>query len=191
MHKVMAILFLLVLTLAACAQPGTLEAPAVTAPPAESQPPTKTPSEAGGPEKITQLQPTLILTQTPEEIDMAQNPTPGAGLPMPENPFEAKLVLVAKSDLADRLGVTLDEIQLVNFELVTWSDAGLGCPQPGMAYIQIPVDGTLIELSVDGKIYRYHSGGNQEPFLCEQKIVKTKNSPAIDLLATISPDVQE
>jgi len=36
-----------------------------------------------------------------------------------------------------------------------------------MGYLQTPVDGSLIELSVDGTTYRYHSGGARGPFLCE------------------------
>ena len=51
---------------------------------------------------------------------------------------------------------------------MVWPDKGLGCPQHGMEYLQVQVDGTLIELEVGGKRYRYHSGETRPPFLCER-----------------------
>jgi hypothetical protein len=75
-------------------------------------------------------------------------------------------VAVAVSDLETRLGIDETAITLVSFDAVVWPDGGLGCPQPGMAYTQVPVDGALIVLSVEGREFRYHSGGVRDPFLC-------------------------
>ena len=44
-----------------------------------------------------------------------------------------------------------------------------GVPLPDMRYEQVPTDGSLIVLSVDGAAYRYHSGGSRPPFLCTTK----------------------
>lgn len=73
----------------------------------------------------------------------------------------------AREDLAGRLGVPPGEVELVASALVTWPDAALGCPRPGMSYAQVATDGALIELRVTGKVYRYHSGGSTLPFLCQ------------------------
>ncbi|MBB5840335.1 hypothetical protein [Kribbella italica] len=73
----------------------------------------------------------------------------------------------AKSDLAERAGVTVDEITLVSSEEVTWPDSSLGCPQPGMMYAQVLTSGSRIILSAGGRTYEYHSGGQRPPFLCE------------------------
>jgi hypothetical protein len=74
----------------------------------------------------------------------------------------------AKADLAGRLGIDAGEIALISAELVEWSDASLGCPQPGMVYAQVPTDGSLIVLSHGGAEYPYHTGGSvYVPFLCE------------------------
>jgi hypothetical protein len=75
-------------------------------------------------------------------------------------------VAFAIADLANRLGFDESAITLVSFDAVVWPDGGLGCPQPDMAYTQVPVDGALIVLLVDGREYRYHSGGVRDPFLC-------------------------
>jgi hypothetical protein len=78
------------------------------------------------------------------------------------------LVDVATADLAGRLGIVAEEITPVSAVAVVWPDAALGCRRPGMRYKQVPVDGTLIELRADGRLYRYHSGGAGRPFLCER-----------------------
>ena len=75
---------------------------------------------------------------------------------------------LAVADLAARLGVDSSTITIVSAALVVWPDKGLGCPQHGMEYLQVQVDGTLIELDVGGKRYRYHSGETRPPFLCER-----------------------
>ncbi len=73
----------------------------------------------------------------------------------------------AKEDLARRLNITVDRIDLVELRSVVWPDRSLGCPRPGMGYLQVQVDGLLIRLQASGYLYEYHSGGNRAPFLCE------------------------
>lgn len=85
------------------------------------------------------------------------------GVPGADNP----LVAGAREDLAARLHVSSESIRIVSVENVTWPDSSLGCPQPGMAYAQVPVDGILIRLEYDGVLYQYHGGGNRDPFLCD------------------------
>ena len=87
--------------------------------------------------------------------------------PSPYTPIDQSLLSLAVNDLAQRLNVPPETIQLVKFEAVTWSDGGLGCPDPGMSYIQVPVDGALIVLQQGDNLYEYHSGGRRPPFLCE------------------------
>jgi hypothetical protein len=78
------------------------------------------------------------------------------------------LIIQAKQDLAERLGIATDQIELLSYEEVVWPDSSLGCPQPGMAYAQVTQEGLLIRLGVGREMYFYHSGGAQAPFLCEQ-----------------------
>ena len=75
---------------------------------------------------------------------------------------------LAVADLAARLSVDPSTITLVSAAFVVWPDKGLGCPQHGMEYLQVQVDGTLIELEAGGERYRYHSGEIRPPFLCER-----------------------
>jgi hypothetical protein len=90
------------------------------------------------------------------------------------------LVLLAKEDLSERLSILIDEIEVLEARSVVWPDGSLGCPQPGMYYKQMPMDGVLIRLSVGGQVYEYHGGGSRTVFLCEQTL-KIKPPPAGDL----------
>ncbi len=109
-------------------------------------------------------------------------PTSNPGVDI-ENP----LVIQAKEDLAGRLGISPNHIALLSYEEVVWPDASLGCPQPGMAYIQVSQDGALIRLSVEGQVYDYHSGGNRDVFLCEQVLKVKTTSPKIDIVKRTPP----
>jgi hypothetical protein len=77
------------------------------------------------------------------------------------------MATLAKEDLASRLSVAVDEIKLLEVRQVTWPDTSLGCPQPGLVYSQVAQEGLLIRLSAAGRMYFYHSGADQMPFLCE------------------------
>ena len=86
-------------------------------------------------------------------------------------------VEVAKADLARRRAVAPDTIRIVEVRDVVWPDGGLGCPQPGMAYKQVQVDGLLIRLESGGQLFEYHAGGRRAPFLCEQPAGGDKATP--------------
>jgi hypothetical protein len=74
----------------------------------------------------------------------------------------------AVADLATRLEVEADAIEVVSQEAVTWRDGSLGCAKPGFAYTQALVDGSRITLRANGIDYEYHSGGTKPPFWCEK-----------------------
>lgn len=92
------------------------------------------------------------------------------------DPGLQSLIELAKDDLAQRLSISLTQISLVEAKEVIWPDASLGCPQPGMAYQQVPHDGAQIILQVDGINYDYHNGGSRGLFLCEM-VTKDPNPP--------------
>lgn len=74
---------------------------------------------------------------------------------------------LAVADLAERLDVSPDQIDVLSVEEVTWRDRSLGCPRPGMMYVQALTPGNRIVLEYGGRRYEYHSGGMRGPFLCE------------------------
>ena len=95
-------------------------------------------------------------------------PSTTPGTSVTGNPIDPELPLVqaAVEDLAQRLDVPTEDITVVKALAVTWPDRSLGCPEPGMAYIQVQVDGALVVLEAGGRRYEYHGG---DPLaLCEQ-----------------------
>jgi hypothetical protein len=110
------------------------------------------------------------------------------GTPTAPSPIEHELdtlIQSAKEDLAQRLSIIVEQIEVVEARSVVWPDASLGCPQPGMQYKQVPYDGALIRLRAEGRVYDYHSGGARGLFLCEQPSGTPKSTPPkLDLPAT-------
>ncbi|MFQ3630473.1 hypothetical protein [Roseiflexus sp.] len=194
MRSMIVALLVWTLLLAACGSAGTGAAPPQPAQalnPAPEQP-TQPPAATGIPGQVVIVDPTVAPTgsaaipaATPvptaaprEETPM---PTPDQGnepvRPMPPYsaqpltpPFGAAMdaqIDAARQDLAQRLRIDASAIEVVQVEAVTWPDASLGCPKPGMMYPQVLVDGILLQLRANGQIYRYHGDGQNRMFLCD------------------------
>ena len=84
----------------------------------------------------------------------------------PIGPGLQGLVDLASKTLALNVGVDAAAIGVSKAEFVTWRDSSLGCPQPGMQYLQVMTNGSRIVLSAGGKKYNFHSGGNTPPTYC-------------------------
>lgn len=131
--------------------------------------PSVSPTRAGTPAPT--VTPDTSQAQSPAPTLVSPQPTLGTPR-IPEvlvtpAPDLAALVEQAKADLANKLNVQAASIQVVEAESVEWPDGSLGCPKPGIMYIQMVTPGTMIRLQYAGKIYEYHSGGSRPPFYCE------------------------
>ena len=100
-------------------------------------------------------------TMSPQGTDGASaGPSDAAGQAM---------VVIAKERLAGRLDVDVEEITLVKVQPVEWRDASLGCPKPGVDYIQVLTPGYLIKLEAAGSEYEYHTDDAQRVVTCAGK----------------------
>ena len=93
-------------------------------------------------------------------------PTQPSTIAEPEEEADMDLVELARADLARRLKVAEDQIELLEVEPVSWPDGSLGCPQPDQIYTQALVEGHRIALGHGERVFLYHSGGEVPPFLC-------------------------
>jgi hypothetical protein len=66
-------------------------------------------------------------------------------------------LVAARRDLAARLGVTERDIQFVAAESKTFSDASLGCAEPGMQYAQAQVAGWVLTFRRGERLFTYHA----------------------------------
>ena len=116
-------------------------------------------------------QATVTPTCVPEPTQVKLSPE--AELPAQAVPPEgaADQVRLAREDLAGRLGLTpaSEAIRLVSVEPVQWSDASLGCPQPGIMYAEVITPGYLVVLEARGEEYRYHTDLERLVVLCEAR----------------------
>lgn len=100
-------------------------------------------------------------------------PPPTENMPMtkppPDQADTGPAERLAVIDLAQRLAIETDRVQVVSAQAVTWSDGALGCPQPDGMYTQALVEGFQIVLAAQGDEYHYHAGPDGEPFLCPEE----------------------
>jgi hypothetical protein len=147
-------------------------APAQISMPEESpmpERPSELPKQPQPTSPATSAQPVFQATPlAPRRTGVTQAPaTAGAVAPTTLDPALAQAVEAARADLAQRRSIASASISVVEVREVTWPDPGLGCPRPGVAYKQVPVDGLLIRLKAEGRMFEYHSGGTKTPSLCE------------------------
>jgi hypothetical protein len=70
-------------------------------------------------------------------------------------------VELAKAELARRLGIAPNRIELQSIEEAKFPDAGLGVPEPGKVYAQVVTPGYVIRLTVEGQVFTYHAGSGR------------------------------
>jgi hypothetical protein len=77
-----------------------------------------------------------------------------------------QIIQLAQKDLAQRLSLAPEAVRLVSVKAVEWSDASLGCPQPGMMYAQVITPGFRVALEAEGQTYDYHTDTGRLVVLC-------------------------
>lgn len=67
------------------------------------------------------------------------------------------LVDLAKKDLAEKSRTPIADIQVAGVTPVEWMDTSLGYPEQGKIYAPVTIQGYVIMLMAEGKLYEYHS----------------------------------
>ena len=98
--------------------------------------------------------------------DLSDASTPPSKPPSPIGAGMQRLVDMAIKDLAARFGIDKANVEVVEAEYVTWRDSSIGCPRPGMQYMQVLTNGSRIVLKANNMAYHYHSGGSRPPMHC-------------------------
>ncbi len=79
-------------------------------------------------------------------------------------PREVRRAVVA--DAAKRFKVAENSVVLTGGEQVTWSDGSLGCPQPGMLYTQMLVEGFRVIAKTPQGQLTYHTDSRGNAIIC-------------------------
>jgi hypothetical protein len=153
------------------------------------------PAATANPAAATVAAPTATVTRpppsaTPKETavpDETETPQPPAASPIrtarpapavdqvPQAPTAAAVVgevpadLLAKilADAAQRSGVDAAAIVVQKGVAVEWNDSSLGCPQPGIAYMQVITPGYQVVLEAGAATYDYHANARGRFILCK------------------------
>lgn len=67
------------------------------------------------------------------------------------------VVALAVNALAGELQLPADQIEVLQVEPKEWPNTGLGCQEPGKAYLEVITPGYRILLGARGRQYEYHS----------------------------------
>jgi hypothetical protein len=109
-------------------------------------------------------------TQTAVSTEPGTRPSgpvsiPPSGAPEPGAVPDALLAKIV-ADAAAVAGVDPSAVVVVSTEAVTWNDGSLGCPKPGVMYIQQIIPGYRVVVEAGGQRFDYRAGSG-EPKRCE------------------------
>lgn len=136
-------------------QKGPIQEPPIDIPKSDSNLP-QLPAPTVGSVVITN---TTATPASPESSVSALTPTPAL----------QALAEKAKADLAKRLKVSVNQIDLLKIVPAKWPYDSVGCPVPNGESIDTSTPGYQILLNVNGEQYMYHTDGKDWIGFCNVK----------------------
>jgi hypothetical protein len=67
------------------------------------------------------------------------------------SPIEQNMIDLSRQNLSQRLKIGIDQVAVVSIKQITWRDASLGCPKPGIDYIRVETPGYTVVLEAGGE----------------------------------------
>jgi hypothetical protein len=104
----------------------------------------------------------MLLCARSRPIDLSAKPAAAA-----TGPGE-RMGGLARAALAQELALAEANVTVVAAEETEWRDSSLGCPKPGVNYLQVITPGYKITLEAQGKRYEYHSDANRRVVRCDK-----------------------
>lgn len=74
---------------------------------------------------------------------------------------------LAVATLAEDLKIAKEAITVESVTEVDWRNSSLGCPKPGMVYLEVITSGHKVALRANGQLYNVHEADNKA-FVCKQ-----------------------
>jgi len=134
------------------------------------------PTEAGDSSAMPTSEAETSPSKEPADTQNPILPTQGVptqmfqSIPAPLTSDLQNLIDKAREHLAERLTISIDQVNFIGAYDVTWPDSSLGCPQEGMNYAQVLTPGYLIQLDYEAIQYDYHSDKSTRVVYCENPI---------------------
>jgi hypothetical protein len=167
-NKLFTISLILLFIISACAQQN----PDLT----QSKPGTALPVQVTSIPSPETLQPTPSPT-----LDVLPTPLSGGGFPLP--------VQLAQADLAGRLKLTPEQVQVKGVELVDWPDSCLDVHAASEKCAKVIIPGFRVLLTVGTVLYEYHTNADGRLLrLVERPVLVTDGEQARPILEWTSSD---
>ncbi len=179
----MLLLLLLLVLFSACGDSTATSTPAptiavattitTTAPGATSAAPT---TAAATPTPAITVPFTPASSSSPRPTKPLEIPTPTLG-PNPNpaaSPAQGNLADMARkaveSDMQRKYNLSASDLQFITTDPTEWSDSSLGCPQPGMSYMQVLTPGfqILVLDKIRNVRYEYHTDTKGRAVSCNK-----------------------
>jgi len=77
------------------------------------------------------------------------------------------LLVLAVTALARDLAIDAAAITFVSAAAVEWNDSSLGCPKPGLSYLQVITPGYRMVFEAQGRTYEYHTDMGKRVVRCD------------------------
>lgn len=74
---------------------------------------------------------------------------------------------LAVNTVSKQLSINPANIKVIHVSDMNWPNSSLGCPQPGIQYLQMITRGSLVLLQANRKAYRVHIGNNRA-IICDK-----------------------
>ena len=120
----------------------------------------------------TEVQAPQVVSTTPHKSQLAplQRQNLSTQIPIPITLELENLIQIVINDLADRISVEPEQVELIDITEETWQDTSLDCPQPGVMYTPIIDPGYRIILQGIDILYEYHTDSNNLVVYCRSGI---------------------
>jgi hypothetical protein len=90
---------------------------------------------------------------TPGSPDLpTSTPPPGSAVPQ-------EILDLILDEAASLAGVPREQLTIERAEAVTWGDGSLGCPEPGVMYTQMLVDGYWVVIGAGDQTFDFRGSG--------------------------------
>jgi len=115
----------------------------------------------------------MVLCDNKQPVDLSVKPSASstaqpANSAAPIDSATKRVAEMARQALAAELGIQVADVTVAAVEEVQWNDSSLGCPRPGINYLQVITPGYKLTLEAQGKRYEYHSDLNRRVVRCDQ-----------------------
>ncbi len=104
-------------------------------------------------------------------------------------PAETNPATVAKQVVAEFLSVPVTEVTIVSTRAQEFSDSSLGCPEPGMSYLQALTSGHQVIVEADGRRFDIRVSGGHGKICHRQKTGKNPGKPPVNTPASALIDL--